>query len=184
METSNHFRKATLPDLPRFAEPASRDETPNIAKRSWAATIYSLAVVSGILSNIAVWQLDRPCIFYFAPGVLFGLLVLLPWCGFCQVSWGQTVATVCLAPLGYAAAVCIHHSAFSIFAGLVGGSITFAPLLLKSHPRVRGSVYAGLAVGWVLGAPMQVYALVGGVLVWQVAVGYCLSQALMVDDPQ
>jgi hypothetical protein len=60
----------------------------------------------------------------------------------------------------------------------------FAPIFVQCHARVRCALIAALSVGALLGLVLiaPCVALIGGVAVWQIAVAYCLSTALQVDD--
>src|SRR3989442_1529016 len=122
MSLSENIRKRTLLDLPRFVESMVYfdDAVPSVARPNRAAIINGLAIFSGLLSTIATWQVNHSFVFYLAPGIFFGVLVLLPWCMCCRISWWQTVLAVCLAPVGYAAAVhlVVIGTAFALFSGL------------------------------------------------------------------
>src|SRR5580765_5805075 len=124
MNVSESIRKRTFLDLPRFVESVAYydDTMPSIARPNHAAVINGLALFSGVLSTIATWQMSHPWVFYLAPGIFFGVLVLLPWCWCCRISWCQTLLTVCLAPVGYASAVHLVQTGtvFMLFAGLAG----------------------------------------------------------------
>lgn len=180
-----HFRKATLADLPRFEESLLPDTgVPDIALRRESSAVVWMALFSGALSTVAAWQLNNLPLFYLGPGTLFGLLVLLPWCRSCGVSWLQTLAAAGLAPLGYAAAVALtlNFSIYSLAAGLVGSAIMFAPILVRCHRRARLALLNAGAAGATLGMVVPVFALVGGIAAWQMAVACCLSRALVVEE--
>jgi hypothetical protein len=186
MGTFNLFRRTTPLELPPFDESTSRlnVSVPSIAKPNRAGTIVSLSIVSGVLSTFAAVEMNHGYVFYLGPGILFGLIVLLPWCWWCQIGGWQTLATVCLAPLGYAAAVQMVLSMvpFCLLAGLVGSAVTFTPILLAAHPNIRFYVIVAVGVGWIVGIAVPILFCIGGVLIWQVCVAYCLSQALAIDE--
>ncbi len=154
---------------------------PSIARPRRSGFVLGGAIVSGGLSTLALYS-QHDLGFWLGPGLLFGLLVLLPWCRFCAIGWGDTLAAVGLAPLGYLVAVYLtyHYTGFTLFAGLAGSVIMFLPLLVRSHPRVRCAVATALGVGWSLGLVLAVpfVAYFGGVAVWQICVAYCLCSAL------
>jgi hypothetical protein len=187
MGTPHTFRKIALLDLPRFdaSGSPSADAAPDIARRWAAAAIVCASVLAGALSNVAIWQ-AKAYVFYLGPGVFFGLMVLLPWCRWCGISWGQTLAAVGLTPIAHAVAVhlTLTYSVYSLAAPFVGCLIMFAPIVVQCHARVRCAITAALSVGWVLGVVLiaPCLALIGGVAAWQIAVAYCLSTALQVDD--
>jgi hypothetical protein len=188
MATPHTFHRIALLHLPRFdaSGSPSADIVPDVARRWAAPTIVSVSVLAGALSNVAAWRVNDPCVFYLGPGVFFGVMVLLPWCRYCGISWGQTLAAVVLAPIAHAAAVLLMltYSAYSLAAPLVGCALMFAPIFVQCHARVRCALIAALSVGWVLGVALiaPCLALIGGVAGWQIAVAYCLSTALQVDD--
>jgi hypothetical protein len=188
MGTPHTFRKSTLLDLPRFdaSGSPSADVVPDIARRWQAPTIVGASVLAGVLSTVATWQVNEPYVFYLGPGVLFGALVLLPWCRCCDIPWGQTLAAVGLAPLASAATayLLLAYTVYSLAAPLLGCTIMFAPIFVQCHARVRCALIAALSVGALLGLVLiaPCVALIGGVAVWQIAVAYCLSTALEVDD--
>jgi len=142
----------------------------------------ALTVLSGALSTCSLWF--QPAGFWLGPGVIFGLLVLLPWCRACQVPWSQTWAIVWLSPCGYAAAVYVFCLGWFPVAGLVACAITFAPLANGCHPRVRSAAMTATLVGCLAGWLFMVWFLAafGGVALWQIAVGWCLCKALRADD--
>lgn len=185
---TTQFRKPALADLPPFQ--ASMPETtapPDIALRHEPKAIVGAAIFSGALSMVAACQLNNPAVSYVGPGLLFGLLVLVPWYRSCGISWPQTLAAGGLAPCGYAVAV---HLACSGSAGLLASgavvcALMFAPLVVRCHPRVRaaliGAFFVGAMFGMVLAA-LPILALLGGIAAWQIAVAYCLSAALWVEE--
>jgi len=183
MAASEHICRRTLLDLPRFIELARyyADAVPSIASPDHSGSIAGLAIFSGLLSTVATWQVNHPYVFYLGPGIFFGLLVLLPWCRACGISWWQTLLTVCLSPVGYAAAVglVLSQTGYTLAAGLAGCAITFAPLFVGTHPRIRASLIRAMFVGGLVGIPISFLclAMVGGVAVWQVAVAWCLCAA-------
>jgi hypothetical protein len=188
MEKQYSFRKSTLLHLPRFDASGSPSVVvvPDIARRSQAPAIVWASVLAGALSTVAVWQVNIPHVFYLGPGVIFGCMVLMLWCRLCRISWGQTLAAVGLAPVAFAAVVylTLRFDVFTLAAPLVGCAIMFAPIFARCHPRVRYSLFITMGVGWLLGLMLiaPCVALIGGVAVWQIAVAYCMSTALHVDD--
>ncbi len=188
MGTPHTFRKIALLDLPRFDASGSPsvDIAPDVARRCLAPTIVCASLLAGVLSNVAAWQINSPYVFYLGPGLLFGSMVLLPWCRFCDVSWGQTLAAVGLAPIASAATAYLMrtNTLYALAAPFIGCAIMFAPIFVQCHPRVRCALIAALSVGSFLGLVLiaPCVALVGGVAAWQIAVAYCLSTALQVDD--
>jgi hypothetical protein len=138
--------------------------------------------MSGLASNVWLWTYD-PIAVWFGPGLLFGLLVMLPWCHWCEISGWKTAATVALAPVGYAAAVYAYFHAWWFFSGLIGCTICFAGVLAGGHSRVRAAAWMAGLMGWWAGAAMifPFMPFVGGVAFWQVAVAACLSTALRIE---
>ena len=191
MDTPTTFRTKRMLSLPHV-----------MAKRRWITSgtlfrtsrkphreqiIAALAVLSGVLSTLSMSLWPREGYgFWLGPGLLFGLFFLLPWCRFCQISWAITAATVFLSPIGFAAAVylVLRCDPCSLMGGLAGSVITFAPLLLEPDRRIRQAVTAALVCGSGVGffLSMSCLAVIGGVAVWQIAVAYCLRQALKMDD--
>jgi len=148
-----------------------------------AQALVRLSCLSGFLSTIFLWSMSE-YVFWFGPGVVFGLCVMLPWCIWCKVSRLQTFATVVLAPLGYAAAVYLTTLGVPLFAGLAGCTIAFGHLMFAGHSRIRSAVFWAGVVGWLFGVlfVMPLLAFIGAIAAWQIAVAVCLSNALRIDD--
>ncbi len=185
---SQAFKRCSLLTLPRLDEAHFPDgaATPDIARRQGAKTVVGMSVLSGMLSTVAAWQVSESYVFYLGPGVFFGILVLLPWCRFCRISWPQTLTAVALAPIGYltAAHLTLAGNIYSLTASLLGCVIMFCPIFLRCHPRIRYALIVAVGVGWLIGVMLVVpyLALLGGIAAWQVAVAYCMSTALHVED--
>src|SRR5271166_3257984 len=127
MGTPHTFRKIALLHLPRFDASGSPsvDTAPDVARRWAAPAIVSASLLAGVLSNIAAWQVNSPYVFYLGPGILFGCMVLLPWCRFCDIPWGQTLAAVGLAPIASAATayLMLTNTIYALAGPLVGCAI-------------------------------------------------------------
>jgi hypothetical protein len=158
------------------------DAVPSIVRPGRANCLAWLAALSGVLSTAAIWCGGmKSGIFCFGPGVLFGLLVMLPWCWWCRLPWWKTLLIVVLSPLGYAAAVFVL---IPFVSALVGSTILLAPVMYFGHRRICDTAFnawvAGFFLGFLFIFPFTAYA--GAILIWQVGVASFLANALSIDE--
>jgi hypothetical protein len=148
--------------------------------------------MSGVLSAFASFCLAA-FVFSWLPGLLFGLLVMLPWAMLCRLAPIQAIAVTGLSCVGYFVAVEISLRSDYYLApvgGAVGTTIMLAPVLIGAPHRARvAAVWAiilGGLVAWVFVVPNWVDApwlLWAGIVLWQAVVSVPLAAGLPSDLP-
>jgi hypothetical protein len=139
------------------------------------------AVMSGLNALLPLYSL-------FAPGLLFGLAFVMPWCRLGGVSRRLTGVTVALAPVGYlVAGLCYCTNEHCWWAALAGTETMLIPVILFGPMPIRAGAVAGCLVGGLLGAAFIelrlclhsfswiIPGVVAGVAVWQIGVALVME---------
>ena len=151
--------------------------------------IVERGIVSGVVSALLVLFLFQA---EWLPGLVYGVVVALPWCKACRFHPLQTLAIVVLSVVGYFLAVMLilrSNSVIAISAGSLGPLVMLVPILQPVWDPIRRAAVLTVLVGGVVGVAFWTFLFVGrllnsqdvGVLfaiscvaLWQVATAYTL----------
>ncbi len=157
---------------------------------SFGHRIVGLALFSGLLSGLSLFV--EPLGTYAGPGILYGLMVLLPCCRLANVSVPNMVVSVISSTVAYYAAVRLFLEAEcpALLCGAIGALATTSLLLSLGFRASIGLFYvvvAGTLAGYVDGLMITLlpsddfwwtFKMTGVMVVWQVTTAVALVYAL------
>ena len=150
-------------------------------------------IVSGVVSVVLVLLLLQA---EWLPGLVYGIVVALPWCKACRLHPLQTIAIVVLSVVGYFLAVMLtlrSDPVLAILAGSLGPLVMLIPILRPVWDAIRRAAVLTVIAGGVVGVAFWTFLFVGRLLnshdvglmlaiscvaLWQVATAYTLSLSL------
>jgi hypothetical protein len=152
------------------------------------STIVAAALLSGVLSGISI---DCGLFGLFGgPGVLFGVLVLLPLCRSMNTSVTCGVLSVFGSMTGYFVAIelFLRTERVVVLCGALGAFFAACPLLLTTRCRSFGLIYvvptgalagylADLTMTYPPGNDFWLLKMLGVMVIWQVSVALSLLSA-------
>lgn len=174
--TTTSWPSPAIQALPPRLASASYPPQIDIALRHSAVPgsgpILLLGLISGVLSAFGFGL-------FFLPGLLFGVLVVGPWCHRAGTSPLITWLAVALAPLGYLAAFWSFFLPGGVlFAGGLGSALMFLPILVAGTRYTRSAAAKACLTGLILTPPFLFWPaaplLVG---LWQFCVAATLALA-------